>query len=99
GFKCAAQLAVLDTMRAGIYKELKILGEAYPFVPEQLGFAPVPREAAIPKALPEFVWNEEKDRLITLQNCEASGLVHLWDLKSWPRDLFIRDPSASGSGA
>lgn len=108
-FKCAAQVSLLNMLRDAVYKELKKLGEGYPFVPEQLGFAPVEEELRIPQGLPGYEWDMERDVLldphkevvpsvIALENCEATGVIHCWDKKNWPADIYSRSKPGSSQG-
>lgn len=60
-FTQAAPLAFLDTMRYMVYRELKKIGNIYPFTPDQAGFVKIPRASAGVKKLPRYKWDEKED--------------------------------------
>lgn len=104
GFKCAAQEALIDSLRYTIYGELTKLSEVYPFIPEQLGYASVERSSAIPKDLSSYSWDAQEDKLrrpngeevptgLSLPTLKPSPILYCWDKGTFPTDVTKRSPA------
>jgi hypothetical protein len=77
-------------MKYTIYRELNKLTELYPFAPEQIGFASVDWESAIPSAMSFFTWDKFKDEIFDMEGKPIEKkpkihshtpirIVHHWD--------------------
>jgi hypothetical protein len=99
-FKYAAQFPVRNLMKYTIYRELSKLTKLYPLCPEQIGFASVDRESAIPSDMSSFNWDEGMNELFDMKgkpiekkskihNHNPTGIVQHWDPTRWPKDLYI----------
>jgi hypothetical protein len=101
-FKYVAQFVVRDLMKYTIYRELNKLTELCPFAPEQIGFASVDRESAIPSDISSFTWDEVKDKMFDMEDKPIekkpkihihtpTGIVHHWDLMRWSKDIYTSE--------
>jgi phage gp16-like protein len=108
-FKYAAQFAVRDLIKYTIYFKLTKLVKFYPFIPEQLGFAVVDQEAAIPSDMSSFTWDESKDEMFDMEGNPVekkpkihshvpTGIMHYWDPLKWPEDVNISEEGVSATG-
>lgn len=103
-FTVVSRVSCDKLAKATIYAELTKLSDLYTFDPEYCGYVEIPEEKRSTKALPRYIWDEERDRLLNpkgkkvkvsniFRSLEPREIPITWkEYLMWPTD--IHDPGA-----